>query len=320
MFKKYYIAGLWMGLFGGILWGVDTVLIGLILRQPILSTSLFLAPLVVTFLHDAFSSVWIGIHLILSGKLKLLRSTLHNKSSFYIFIAGIFGGPLGMTGYMMAIYYIGPSYTAIISATYPAIGAILSVIILKEKLTIKMGLGFSLAIFATMLLGITSSEPTNNLILGFFFAILCAIGWGTESVISAYGMSNNIAPAIALYLRQTTSAVVFAFIIIPIINGYDLVIVIFEQYSLLLFIVITAVAGTMSYLFYYTSIQRVGPIRAMGLNISYSAWAILISLCLGFSVSFKELGLAIAIILGSLLTTNKPREFLTILNLVRKDK
>ncbi|MEF7493557.1 DMT family transporter [Lysinibacillus sphaericus] len=318
MSNKHYINGLWLGLFGGILWGVDTVLIGIILGQPILSTSLFLAPLVVTFLHDAFSSLWMSIHIILSGKLKLLRDTLRNTTSRFIVLAGIFGGPLGMTGYMMAIYYIGPSYTAIISATYPAIGAILSVFLLKEKLTIKMGIGLSMTIFATMLLGFNSSEPANNLIFGFFFAILCAIGWGTESVISAHGMSDNIVPAIALYLRQTTSAIVFAFIIIPLISGYELVKLIFNH-SLVISIFLTALAGTISYLFYYTSIHRVGPIRAMGLNISYSAWAILISLCLGFSVSLREFGLACIIICGSLLTTNRPKEFLQLLDFKRKD-
>lgn len=318
MSKRLHIFGLWMGLFGGILWGVDTVLVGIILEQPVLSVSLFFVPLVVTFLHDAFSSIWMGIQIILTGKLKILKEALSNKANRFVILAGIFGGPVGMTGYMMAIHYIGPSYTAIISATYPAIGAVLSVIFLKEKLTFKMLLGLSMVIFSTMLLGITSSEPASNLILGFFFAILCAVGWGTESVISAYGMKENIAPSIALYLRQTTSAIIFAVIIIPLVNGYELVNTILNN-SLIILIALTALVGTMSYYFYYTSINRVGPIKAMGLNISYTAWAILISLGVGFSVSIKELGLAILIICGAILTTNKPKEFFQILTFKREE-
>lgn len=318
MSKRLYMIGLWLGLFGGILWGFDTVLVGIILEQPVLSVSLFFVPLVVTFLHDACSSIWMGIHIIFTGKLRLLKDALLNKANRFVILAGIFGGPVGMTGYMMAIHYIGPSYTAIISATYPAIGAILSVIFLKEKLTFKMGLGLCMVILSTMLLGLTSSEPTSNLILGFFFAILCAVGWGTESVISAYGMKENIAPAIALYLRQTTSAMIFAAIIIPLVNGYELVYTILND-SLVIWISITALIGTVSYYFYYTSINRVGPIRAMGLNISYTAWAILISLSLGFNVSIKELGLAALIICGAILTTNRPKEFLQILTFNRKE-
>lgn len=320
MSKNYYIIGLWLGLFGGILWGLDTVLNGLILGDALLVNAGFFAPLVITFLHDTFSSLWMTIQIITTGKLKLLLSTLKNNKIRYIFLAGLFGGPLGMTGYMMAIQYIGPSYTAIISATYPAIGAILSVFIMKEKLTLKMIVGLSMAIVATMLLGFTSSAPIENLVLGFLFAILCAVGWGAESVISAYGMSNNIAPSVALFLRQTTSAIVFGFIIIPLVNGYELVHTITQHNSLLIFIALTALAGTTSYLFYYISIHRVGPIRAMGLNISYSAWAILIGLILGFGVSFKELILACIIIFGSLLTTNKPQEFLQLFKFRRKEK
>lgn len=314
--QKYYIKGLWLGLLGGILWGVDTVLTGTILGQPVLTTFL-LAPLVVTFLHDSFSSFWMIIHIIMQRQLSGLKNVMYNKKSLFILLAGLFGGPVGMTGYMMAIHYIGPSYTAIISATYPAVGALLSVIFLKEELTLKMGAGLSMAILATMLLGFTSSEPATNLLLGFTFAIVCAIGWGAESVISAYGMSNNIPPSIALFLRQALSAVTFALIIIPLINGYELVRVVFNS-TLYIYILFTALAGTVSYLFYYSSIHRIGPIKAMGLNISYSAWAILISLCLGFSVSFKEFGLACLIICGSLLTTNRPKEFLQLLTFSRK--
>ncbi|WP_285397577.1 DMT family transporter [Lysinibacillus sp. fls2-241-R2A-57] len=317
MSNAHYIKGLWLGLFGGILWGVDTVFIGLLLDQPLLDSSIFFAPLVITFLHDSFSSLWILVYIIKQKYLSDLKNIIHNKTSLVIILAAFFGGPLGMAGYMMAIYYIGPSYTAIISATYPAVGAFLSVLFLKEKLTFKTGVGLSITIFSTMALGFTSSESNTNLILGFFFAALCAIGWGAESVISAYGMRDNIIPVIALYLRQTTSAVIFALIIIPLIDGYEIVKLIFSN-SLVLYIFITALAGTVSYLFYYTSINSIGPIKATGLNISYSAWAILISLFLGFSVSLRELVLACIIISGSLLTTNRPQDFFQLLKFNRK--
>ena len=49
-------------------------------------------------------------------------------------IAGaLLGGPIGMTGYVLAINNIGAAYTAIISAFYPAVGAFLSFVLLKEK-------------------------------------------------------------------------------------------------------------------------------------------------------------------------------------------
>ena len=48
----------------------------------------------------------------------------------------------------------------------------------------------------------------------------------------------------------------------------------------------------------------------MGLNISYSAWAVLFGLLLGFEAGVKEFLLALLIITGSILTTNNPKEFL----------
>ena len=41
-------------------------------------------------------------------------------------LGALLGGPVGMTGYLLAIKYLGPAYTAIISSLYPALGALLS--------------------------------------------------------------------------------------------------------------------------------------------------------------------------------------------------
>ena len=39
-------------------------------------------------------------------------------------VAALLGGPVGMTGYLIAINNIGPGYTAIISSYYPAVGTV----------------------------------------------------------------------------------------------------------------------------------------------------------------------------------------------------
>ena len=53
------------GLLAGILWGLDTVILGIALSMaPFLSTeqALALAPFVSTFLHDAASSIWMLLY------------------------------------------------------------------------------------------------------------------------------------------------------------------------------------------------------------------------------------------------------------------
>lgn len=162
-----------------------------------------------------------------------------------------------------------------------------------------------------MVLGMTSPEAPKNIALGIFFALLCVLGWGCESVIIAYGMKTDVLPEIALQTRQLVSALIYGFFIIPTIGGFPLVHTIFHSSTVLL-LALTALAGTVSYLCYYRSIDDLGAIKAMGLNISYSAWAVFIGIFFSGSVSLKELILAFVIVLGSILTTDNPKEFLNI--------
>ena len=55
------------------------------------------------------------------------------------FSSNVFGGPVGMAAYLLAINYIGPGYTASISAIYPAVGAFFAYIFLKENYLVEDG-------------------------------------------------------------------------------------------------------------------------------------------------------------------------------------
>ena len=61
-------------------------------------------------------------------------------------LGGILGGPVGMTGYYLAVKYIGAGHAATISSLYPAIGAVLAFIFLKEKIGKRGWFGLVLAI------------------------------------------------------------------------------------------------------------------------------------------------------------------------------
>ena len=308
MLTKSEKDGISFGLLGGLLWALDTVLMGLVMLKSPLKEYAAFSPLIATFLHDSFSSIWLLAYNLYTDKWKELKTIFKNKSSLVVAIAAIFGGPIGMTGYILSIKYIGASNTAIISAMYPAVGSFFGYVFLKEKLGKKGILGLVLAISATMLLGLTAKETAENLILGFSFALLCVLGWGCESVISAYGMKQDILPDVALQIRQIVSATIYGVIIIPLVSGYSVVSEIITS-PLIVTIAITALAGTSSYLFYYRSINKIGAIKAMGLNISYSAWAIVIGLFFGNEITIQMLILSIMIIIGSILTTENPKEF-----------
>lgn len=311
------------GLTSGLLWGLDTVLLGIALSMTtFISTkeAVFLAPFVSTFLHDIFSSFWMMIYMSVKGELNKTFKAAITRSGKFIMLGALLGGPVGMTGYLLAIKYIGPSYTAIISSLYPAMGALLSYIFLKEKMRPIAIIGLFMSMTGIIILGYAPGGQATNLMLGFLFAIICVIGWASEAVICAYGMrEDEITPEQSLQVRQLTSAVAYGFLIIPIIKGVNFTVSILPTAATGV-IVFTALAGTASYVFYYKSIHKIGATKAMSLNITYSAWAIVFGLVLlGNSIDLKSIICCIIIMGGSIIAAGDVKELTTIFT-VNKQK
>ncbi len=298
--------GITSGALSGILWGLDTVILGIILSKiPDLGIAnvVMLAPLIGAFLHDVFSSLWMILLSITKKEFIKTLKLLKTKSGKFVCVAALFGGPVGMAGYLLAINYIGSGYTASISAIYPAVGAFFSYIFLKEKLSIKGWIGLSLSILAVIILGYTPNKDIAlNFGLGFGCALVCVIGWSLESVICAYGMKDDeVSPTQALQLRQLVSAIVYGAVIVPLFGGLGLTKVIITS-NLTPMIASVALIGTLSYIFYYTAIDTIGPVKATGLNISYSIWAILFDMFfLGSTITLKLVLCSILIIVGTVM-------------------
>lgn len=306
--NKQKATGLVCGMTSGICWALDTILLGYVLSATALSGAIILAPCLSTFFHDAFSSLWIALYLLITKQGKEVIIALKKKSGWFIVLAALCGGPLGMSGYLFAIQYIGSAYTAAISAMYPAVGAFFGYILLKDKIKVKGVLGLILAMIATILLGFTSPENPENLLLGFFCALLCVFGWGLECVICAYGMKDDISSDVALQIRQGTSAIVYLVVIIPLINGFDLLGIMIQDKMSLMAIAGVAFIGSASYLCYYKAISLIGPTRAMALNISYSAWTVILgAICFAQSFSLQVFVPCIMIIIGSIMTAQDPQ-------------
>lgn len=310
------------GLISGVLWALDTVVLGLALAMaPFISNeqAIFLAPFVSTFLHDLFSTMWMALYMISKKEFKNTIRCLNTKSGRFIMGGALLGGPVGMTGYLLAIKYIGPTYTAIISSLYPAIGAFLSYIFLKEKMKPIAVIGLIVSITGIIILGYSPNGQVNNLILGFMFAIMCVIGWASEAVICAYGMKDNdVTPEQSLQIRQFTSAMTYGILIIPIAKGVGFVGSIFYTKANLV-VLLAALAGTASYVFYYKGIHKIGATKAMSLNITYSAWAIIFGiLMLGNSIEVKSIICSIMIILGSILAAGDMNDLMGIIKINKK--
>ena len=76
-------------------------------------------------------------------------------------------------------------------------------------------------------------------------------------------------------MRQTTSAFIYGALIIPVLGGWSFTAGLFvgENAALLGVIALAALFASVSYLFYHGAIAKVGASRAMALNITYTAWA-----------------------------------------------
>ncbi len=315
--------GIFFGLSSGFTWALDTVLIGMVLAKGVFTSTpevIFLAPLVSTFFHDLLSSFWMMIYMVIRGEFTVPFKKLKTRSGRFVMLGALLGGPIGMTGYVLAVKYLGASLSASISAVYPAIGALFAFLILKDRLTVKNWIGLFISILFIFLLGFTGGEPSQSYILGFTFILLCIFGWGMECVILAYGMKDDeVSPEQALQIRQLVSAVTYAALILPVFGGYPLVgsVVTSSEFFL---IAAVALSGTASYVFYYKAIYTLGPTRAMALNISYAAWAIFLSFfILHTPITAKVLFFSIMILAGSIITVATPEE-LKWLNLAKRRK
>lgn len=300
------------GLLAGVLWGVDTVIIGIGLAMtPFVSTqqAIAFAPFISTFLHDFYSSIWLLLYMGAKKQLNKTWKALKTRSGKFIVLAAILGGPLGMTGYVLSINYIGPAYTAIISALFPALGTFLSFLILKEKMKLYQLCGLAVSILGVIVLGYQPGGTVENFFVGIICALVCVIGWASEAVICAYGMKGDeVGSEEALQIRQTTSALLYGVVLLPILGAWFTTLEIGSS-SVSWIVLASAFFGTASYLCYYKAISTIGPSKSMALNITYVAWSILFAVILLHTMpSVKDIICSIVIVLGSITASCEMKE------------
>ncbi|MDR1784068.1 MAG: DMT family transporter [Dysgonamonadaceae bacterium] len=309
--------GYLFGIISGITWGLDTLLISVIMAKAPFTTSVALiaaGTFVCSFFHDGFAAFWVTLYQTFRKKIQYIFRKMKTRDGFFCMLGAVLGGPIAMTGYILAIKYAGPSYTATISTCYPALGVALAVVFLKEKLPLKGWLGVFICIVGIIWLSYAPADNSaESLYLGIVFSVVSAFGWALESVVCAYGMKKgDVDPEMALTIREITSFFIYGAIIVPVFcgsyNGVADVLISNSVFWLLL----TALTGVTSFLTWYKSIDMIGASRAIALNVTYSFWTIIFTfLFLGGEFSFKTLICSVLIICGVALAVGKPEEILT---------
>ena len=302
------------GLTSGILWGLDTVILGIGLAMaPFIGTAeaIALGAIVGAALHDIFCAIWLFIYMGIRGRLKDTLAALKTRSGRVVILGALLGGPIGMTGYVIAINNIGAGYTAIISSFYPAFGTVMAVLFLKEKMQIKQVIALLVALAGIIMMGYLTSdtEVVGDPVIGLLGAFAAVIGWGSEAVISAWGMrDDHVDNETALQIRETTSALVYCIVILPAFGAWIFTASVIPSLATGV-VALAALAGTVSYLFYYKGISVIGAAKGMALNISYSAWAVVFGLILLQTIpSPIEITCCIAILCGTVLAASDWKE------------
>jgi drug/metabolite transporter (DMT)-like permease len=261
------------------------------------------------FFHDSLCAVWLIVYVGMRKRMGATMKALKTRSGLIVMVGAFLGGPIGMTGYLMAINNIGPGYTAIVSACYPALGALLSYVFLKERMHKGQVGALVVALAGVMAIGFISSGDSKlaNPTIGFIGALLAVAGWGSEGVLCAWGMRDDaVDNDTALQIRETTSALAYALIALPLFGAWK-----FTARSIttprisMIVILLAALAGTTSYLCYYKGIEVIGAARAMALNISYSAWAVVFGFVLqGTKPSMTTMVLCVLILCNTVLAAS----------------
>lgn len=308
------------GVLSGMTWGLDTVLIGVAMAMaPFVENPVLLigGTFICSMLHDAFAALWMLIIMASKGRLKDLLPALKSRDGLFCALGALFGGPLAMTFYMLAIAKGGAALTATVTACYPLLGSAMAMVILKEKVRLRGWLGLLICILGIIYIGYTPESDTNvNVIGGIMLAAVAAIGWATEGVVCGYGMkAGNVDPQMALLIRELTSGVCYIVIVAPImLGGYEQMMTgtmaVFSDTVCWLTLFFTALIGMLSFFCWYTAIDLIGAAKALCLNVTYSFWAVVFTFIVVGSALSKN------IIIGSILVVTG----VTVATLVSRNK
>ena len=289
------------------------------------------AGLTLAFLHDFFAALWVGGFNTMKGKFKEYARSLSTTPGKMVCVAAIFGGPIAMSGYLLGVTFAGAVYSLPITASYPAVAAVLATIFLKERNPARVWIGVAACICGSLIIAWGDPGDTPNFTLGIALATMACLGWATEGLISTYGM-DMLDPDVALGIREAFSALILGLIVLPgiglyigsqeavsqgeVVSGWALVAAAFANTKspAIWLCVLGGFFGGFSYVAWYRALHSTGVARAMAFNVTYAFWGVFFGYLMSIIMG-RETGItgnawvgAIVISIGAILVSINPRE------------
>lgn len=306
--------GIMLGIIVGLAWGLDSTLMGVVGQNKIFE-GFASSPLVSAFFHDSFAFFWIALTLLFSHQLKGSFELLKTKKGKAAAVAALVGAPVGMSAYLLAIKYATAPYASSISVIYPGVGAVLSYLLLKEKLSKRACLGIFISLLGSFMLGF---KPTGDIPstfgTGILFALLAVLGWASEGVIIGFAMKHiknedhvQAAPQQFLCLRYFISMISYGLVVVPFSGGTSIALDVIKSGLFLQFAGI-ATLGAITYLCWYKAVDLIGAAMGTALNSTAALWTIVFSIILfGSPINLHLILWGIVIVAGVFIFAIEPK-------------
>lgn len=309
--NKFRKTGISTGVISGLTYGLySTFVVIASMSEPLVgAVGLFAAPYVASALNDSIAAIWLLIYNAMTGRIREIGRSLRTFPGFVVILGALVGGPIASGAYLMGLAMAG-AYAIPISALYTLFGAFFARIILKQKITARVGVGMMICIIGAIIINWVTPEGGSNFTLGIICAFVAAIGWALEGVLAAFG-SAMIDSDIAINIRQGVSGLVDIFIILPLIGALGLFQETLMSVTPLMWLAIAGLSAAVSFLCWYKSNSTIGCAVGMSLNITYVFWGVLFSIIfLGSAITPTIVIGSIVILIGTILVSTNPMDIL----------
>ncbi|MCL2736633.1 MAG: hypothetical protein FWD75_08415 [Propionibacteriaceae bacterium] len=231
-------------------------------------------------INDLVSAVWaVGIAG-LKGKLMDFFRSVKTRPGMVIMACAVIGGPIASAAYIISLQMAG-SIIAPITALCPALGAILSRFLFKQKLNLRMVIGILICLAATLMIGWSSlqADARPGAVLGCVIAFIAAVGWAIEGAVAGFG-TTVVEYEIGITIRQLTSGVVNLLVVLPLMCFFAghiglaprLVVDAVTSGGSMIFFVISGLFALFAYSLWYKGNSMCGTALGMACNGAYSFW------------------------------------------------
>lgn len=245
------------------------------------------------------------------------------KSGRMIILSAILAGPVGTACSVIAISMCGSTYANCIIGLAPVVTAILSIFMLKEKLSGRAWIGIIVSIIGALVACAGHPESVSNFALGIAIACVCPVAFALEGIISTHGVDVTDPMLSCPMYRMIASGIieVVLCIIICAVTGHigwigALFSAMFSTPLCLIFMLCTAVAMFIQYNTAYCSFNYCGAAKSEAILWTGTFWTIPVGFAmqamgiLPYTVTAIGIVGAIVVVVGIMLVVAKPSELL----------